>query len=73
MTLSGVNFTDFTGTTLKSFSATSAYAVAYNILFLDFGALVVIGILIFLFLSGPFVRNKTLQDYADGKPQLAIQ
>jgi ACS family hexuronate transporter-like MFS transporter len=69
--IGGAIFQALSGITLKSFSATSGYADAYNILFVGFGALVVIGILILLFLSGPFDRNQALQDYAEGKPQLA--
>ena len=71
--IGGAIFQALSGITLKSFSVTSGYAAAYNILFIGFGALVVIGILILLFLSGPFIRNKALQDYADGKPQFVIQ
>lgn len=70
--IGGAIFQALSGLTLKSFSVTSGYAAAYNILFLGYGVLVVIGILILLFLSGPFVRNKELQDYAEGEKQLAM-
>ncbi|HVG17334.1 MAG TPA: hypothetical protein VM935_20340, partial [Chitinophagaceae bacterium] len=69
--IGGAIFQALSGIVLKSFSATAGYADAYNILFVGFGALVVIGILILLFLSGPFIRNQLLEDYAEGKPQLA--
>jgi len=68
--IGGAIFQALSGITLKSFSASAGYVGAYNILFLGFGVLVVIGILILLFLSGPFVKNKELYHYAEGKKQL---
>ena len=47
-----------------------AYTAAYNILFLGFGILVVIGVIILLFFSGPFAKNKELYEYAEGEGQL---
>jgi ACS family hexuronate transporter-like MFS transporter len=64
--IGGAVFQSVSGITIKSFSVTSGYIVAYNILFLGFGVLVVTGILILLFLSGPFAPNKELQAYAAG-------
>jgi ACS family hexuronate transporter-like MFS transporter len=63
--IGGAIFQALSGITLKSFSASIGYVGAYNILFLGFGVLVVIGILILLFLSGPFVKNKELYEYAE--------
>jgi ACS family hexuronate transporter-like MFS transporter len=68
--IGGAIFQALSGITLKSFSASAGYVGAYNILFLGFGVLVVIGILILLFLSGPFVKNKELYEHAEGKKQL---
>jgi ACS family hexuronate transporter-like MFS transporter len=68
--IGGAIFQALSGITLKSFSASLGYVGAYNILFLGFGVLVVIGILILLFLSGPFVKNKELHEHAEGKKQL---
>ena len=70
--IGGAIFQALSGITLKSFSATSGYAAAYNILFLGFGLLVVIGVVILLFLSGPFVRNKELQEFSEGEKQLTM-
>ena len=70
--IGGAIFQALSGITLKTFSASSGYIVAYNILFLGFGILVVIGVLILLFLSGPFVQNKTLYDYAEGGKKLEV-
>jgi ACS family hexuronate transporter-like MFS transporter len=63
--IGGAIFQALSGITLKSFSASIGYVGAYNILFLGFGVLVVIGVLILLFLSGPFVKNKELYEYAE--------
>ncbi len=65
--IGGAIFQSLSGITLKSFSASYNYTYAYNILFIGFGALAIIGLLIMLFGMGPFVKNKELQDYADSK------
>ena len=44
----------------------------HNILFLGFGVLVVIGMLILILLSGSFDKNKDLHEYADGEKHLAV-
>jgi len=69
--IGGAIFQALSGITLKSFSVSAGYVAAYNILFLGFGILVVIGVLILLFLSGPFEKNKALYDYAEGTAKLA--
>ncbi|MEO7535841.1 MAG: MFS transporter [Ferruginibacter sp.] len=68
--IGGAIFQSLSGITLKSVSTTSGYLTAYNILFLGFGILVVIGIIILLFFSGPFEKNKLLYEYAAGKKQI---
>ncbi len=65
--IGGAIFQALSGITLKSFSVSTSYAAAYNILFLGFGILVVIGMIILLFLAGSFEKNKGLYDYAEGK------
>jgi ACS family hexuronate transporter-like MFS transporter len=64
--IGGAIFQALSGITLKSVVAKSGYAFGYNILFLGFGVLVVIGMIILLFLSGSYEKNKQLQEYADG-------
>jgi MFS transporter, ACS family, aldohexuronate transporter len=61
--IGGAIFQSVSGRTLKSFSASHNYTFAYNILFIGFGSLAVIGILIMLFAMGPFVKNKNLAEY----------
>jgi MFS transporter, ACS family, hexuronate transporter len=70
--IGGAIFQSLSGILLKLVAVSSGYVAAYNILFLGFGAMVVIGVMILLFLSGPFVRNKALQDYTESQP-LAVQ
>ena len=68
----GAIFQALSGIILKSFSATAGYSAAYNILFLGFGILVVIGVIILLFFSGPFAKNEELYEYAEAEKQLAV-
>ncbi|TDH27288.1 MFS transporter [Segetibacter sp. 3557_3] len=74
--IGGAIFQSLSGITLKSVSKSHDYTTAYNILFLGFGALVIIGILIMLFGMGPYTRNQELDDYAhaptDPAPALAV-
>jgi len=61
--IGGAIFQSLSGITLKGFSKTLGYAGAYNILFLGFGLLVIIGMGILLFTAGSFERNKELEEY----------
>jgi MFS transporter, ACS family, hexuronate transporter len=69
--IGGAIFQALSGLTLKTFSGSLGYVAAYNILFLGFGILVVIGMVILLFFSGPFEKNKVLYDYAEGEKAVA--
>jgi ACS family hexuronate transporter-like MFS transporter len=70
--IGGAIFQALSGLTLKGFSKSLGYVGAYNILFLGFGVLVVIGMFILLLLSGSFERNRGLQEYAEGEKELKI-
>lgn len=70
--IGGAIFQTLSGLTLITFSAKLGYAGAYHILFLGFGVMVVIGVLILLYLSGPFARDKALEEYANGEQQLVV-
>lgn len=63
--IGGAIFQSLSGITLKYVSASFSYAVAYNVLFVGFGVLALIGLFVLLFLLGPLVKNKELQDYVD--------
>jgi MFS transporter, ACS family, hexuronate transporter len=58
--IGGAIFQSLSGITLKSFSVKLGYVAAYNFLFLGFGLLVLIGMIILLFFSGPFHEDKKL-------------
>lgn len=62
--IGGAIFQSLSGITLKSFSTTLGYVTAYNFLFLGFGLLVAIGMIILLFFAGPFQEDKKLAEYA---------
>ncbi len=63
--IGGAIFQSLSGITLKYVSASFSYAIAYNVLFVGFGVLSLIGLFVLLFLLGPLVKNKELQDYVD--------
>ncbi len=69
--IGGAIFQSLSGITLKYVSASFNYAIAYNVLFVGFGVLALIGLFILLFLLGPLVKNKELQDYVDEGTQLS--
>ena len=64
--IGGAIFQALSGITLKGFSKTMGYVGAYNILFVGFGLLVIVGMGILLFLSGSFEKNKDLEEYSKG-------
>lgn len=64
--IGGAIFQSLSGITLKYVSASYGYAIAYSILFVGFGALAMIGLVILLFFLGPLVKDKALQEYVDG-------
>jgi MFS transporter, ACS family, hexuronate transporter len=68
--IGGAIFQALSGRVLKVFSVSKGYVAAYNLLFLGFGLLVVIGMLILLFLAGSFEKNKELETYATGDKKL---
>lgn len=63
--LGGALFQSISGITLKSLSASHSYTVAYDALFIGFGALAIIGLLIMLLFMGPLVKNEELHKYVE--------
>ncbi len=63
--LGGALFNFLSGRTLKMLVTTENYSSGYNFLFFAYGVLAIIGLLIIVFLMGPFTKNKELQDYAE--------
>ena len=71
--IGGAIFQSLSGITLVYVAASYSSAVAYNVLFVGFGVLAMIGLFILLFLLGPLVKNKELQKYVDeGEVQVAV-
>jgi len=64
--IGGAIFQTLSGITLKYVTVSYSYTIAYNVLFVGFGILAMIGLIILLFLLGPLVKNKTLHDYVEG-------
>lgn len=62
--LGGAIFQSLSGITLKSLSATHGYLMAYDALFIGFGVIATIGLLIMMFLMGPLVKDEGLYEYA---------
>ena len=63
--LGGVIFQSVSGVTIKNLSTHFDYTIAYNAVFIGYGLIALIGLAIVLFLTGPLVQNKDLQDYVD--------
>jgi len=63
--LGGAIFQSLSGVTVKNLSAKFNYSTAYNVVFVGYGLLALTGISILLFMTGPLVRNKELQEYVE--------
>jgi ACS family hexuronate transporter-like MFS transporter len=63
--LGGAVFQSVSGVALKKISVISGYTLAYNVLFLGFGASVLIGMLVLLFFTGPYTKSEPLHAYAE--------
>jgi ACS family hexuronate transporter-like MFS transporter len=61
--LGGALFQSVSGLTLKALTVSGNYTAGYNALFYMFGAAAFIGLFIMLFLMGPLVKNKELEEY----------
>jgi len=66
--IGGAIFQTASGITLKYVSAAYGYAIAYNVLFVGFGVLAVIGVFILIFLMGPLLPDKSLHEYVAANP-----
>lgn len=63
--LGGAVFQSVSGIVLKTYSTALGYHSAYNILFIGFGVVALIGLFIMLVFMGPLVRNEALHRYAE--------
>ena len=63
--LGGAIFQSLSGVTVKNLAAKFNYTTAYNAVFIGYGLLALTGILILIFMTGPLVRDKKLQQYVE--------
>lgn len=70
--LGGAIFQSLSGLTLKSVSVSHSYTVAYDVLFIAFGASAMIGLFIMLVWMGPLHKNQELHDYVAADIKLAL-
>ena len=63
--LGGALFQSLSGQTVRTLSETMGYATAYDYLFIGYGLVALIGVVIVLFVMGPLRRDEQLQAYAD--------
>ncbi|MCU0474174.1 MAG: MFS transporter [Bacteroidales bacterium] len=61
--LGGAIFQSISGVAVKHLSAKFNYTVAYHAVFIGYGLMTLIGMLILLFMTGPLVRNKELDEF----------
>jgi ACS family hexuronate transporter-like MFS transporter len=64
--LGGALFQGLSGYTIAEISSAHTYRLAYNYLFVGYGAIAVVGLVIICFFIGPFTRNLKLQAYVEG-------
>jgi ACS family hexuronate transporter-like MFS transporter len=62
--LGGAVFQSVSGIVLKNYAMDLGYDYAYGILFMGFGVIALIGLVIMLFFMGPLVKNEALHRYA---------
>ena len=62
--LGGAIFQSVSGIVLKNYSTDMDYDYAYSILFMGFGIIALVGLVVMLFFMGPLVRNEALHRYA---------
>lgn len=63
--LGGAVFQSLSGLTVAKISASVNYQTAYNYLFVGYGIIALIGVLIVLFVIGPLHKNEELHAYAE--------
>lgn len=71
--LGGIIFQSLSGETVSSLSETYNYHIAYNVVFVGYGVMAVIGTLIVLLLLGPLIKNKKLHEYVNAGNNEALQ
>jgi MFS transporter, ACS family, hexuronate transporter len=63
--LGGALFHAISGRTVKTLSESVGYTTAYDYLFVGYGLIAFVGVLIVLFVMGPLHKDEALHRYAD--------
>jgi ACS family hexuronate transporter-like MFS transporter len=63
--LGGALFQSLSGLTVAKVSASVNYVAAYNYVFIGYGLIALIGVVVILFLMGGLHKNQDLHDYAE--------
>lgn len=63
--LGGAVFQSLSGLAVKNLSIKFNYSIAYNAVFIGYGLLALIGILILTLMTGPLIRNKNLEQFVE--------
>jgi MFS transporter, ACS family, hexuronate transporter len=63
--LGGAIFQSLSGVAVKSLSTKFNYSIAYSVVFVGYGLAALTGLIILLFMTGPLIRNKEMQDYVE--------
>lgn len=58
-------FQALSGKTVKTLSESMGYTTAYEYLFVGYGLIAIVGVLIVLFVMGPLQKDEELHRYAD--------
>ena len=61
--MGGAIFQSLSGVAVKKLSEKFNYVIAYNAVFIGYGLMALTGILILLFMTGPLIRDKKLEQY----------
>ena len=70
--LGGAVFNYYSGRTLEKVTASHNHTIAYDYLFVGYGVLAVIGLLVVIFLMGPFTKNEGLHKYVEDQERPAL-
>lgn len=68
--LGGAIFQSLSGVAVKTISVNYSYSIAYNAVFMCYGILALVGLIIVLFFMGPLQTDPELQAYAEKLPQV---
>lgn len=68
--LGGAIFQSLSGIAVKDISAVHGYATAYNLVFIGYGIMALVALIIVLFFMGPLVKDKKLHAYVSQQAEM---